>query len=111
MAAETNNAIKAISTTLTSHLPSPSPSLLPPYTPQQKKTPYIYIKYFIGGILYSTRERDIEDYFRKVGNVIDVAVMRDKSSGRSRGFAFVTFAVENLTGVEEGGDTSRCPAV
>lgn len=112
MAAETNNAIKAINSTLNNQLTS-QPSHLPPYTQQtqQKKNPQIYIKYFIGGILYSTRERDIEDYFKKVGNVIDVAVMRDKNSGRSRGFAFVTFAVDNPQNIEEGGDTSRCPGV
>lgn len=36
-------------------------------------------------------ESDINNYFGQFGNVVDVAIMRDKSSGKSRGFAFVTF--------------------
>jgi hypothetical protein len=70
----------------------------------------VYVKYFIGGILYSTRERDIEDYFKKLGHVSDVAVMRDKNSGRSRGFAFVTFTVNNSLG-DESVETNSIPEV
>ena len=51
------------------------------------------MKYFVGGILYSAREHDIERYMKSFGKVVDVAIMRDKHSGRSRGFAFVTFEV------------------
>jgi hypothetical protein len=51
------------------------------------------MKYFVGGILYSARETDVERYMREFGKVVDVAIMRDKHSGRSRGFAFVTFEV------------------
>ena len=55
----------------------------------------------------SSREIDLESYFSKLGKVIDVAVMRDKSSGKSRGFAFVSFyskedaqnAMDNLQGI------------
>lgn len=36
-------------------------------------------------------EADVLDYFKRFGEVVDVAIMRDKISGRSRGFAFVTF--------------------
>jgi hypothetical protein len=59
--------------------------------------------------LYSTREGDLESYFKNVGNVIDVAVMRDKSSGRSRGFAFVTFQVYDV--YNNGEDPMNCKAV
>ena len=51
------------------------------------------MKYFVGGILYSAREADVERYMKAFGKVVDVAIMREKNSGRSRGFAFVTFEV------------------
>jgi RNA recognition motif-containing protein len=51
------------------------------------------MKYFVGGILYSARETDVEKYMKDFGKVVDVAIMREKNSGRSRGFAFVTFEV------------------
>jgi heterogeneous nuclear ribonucleoprotein A1/A3 len=51
------------------------------------------MKYFVGGILYSAREADVERYMKNYGKVVDVAIMREKHSGRSRGFAFVTFEV------------------
>jgi len=36
------------------------------------------MKYFVGGILYSAREQDIERYMKAYGKVVDVAIMRDK---------------------------------
>ena len=38
-------------------------------------------------------EPEVERYFKQFGKVVDVAIMRDKHTGRSRGFAFVTFEV------------------
>jgi heterogeneous nuclear ribonucleoprotein G len=57
-------------------------------------------KFFIGGILYSAKEIEVERYFRQFGEVVDVAIMRDKHSNRSRGFAFVTFRERTRQGVE-----------
>uniref|UniRef100_A0A7S3NJV6 RRM domain-containing protein n=1 Tax=Aureoumbra lagunensis TaxID=44058 RepID=A0A7S3NJV6_9STRA len=49
-------------------------------------------KLFLGGISWQTDENQLHSYFGAYGNVIDVAVMRNKQTGVSRGFAFVTFA-------------------
>ena len=36
------------------------------------------MKYFVGGILYSAREQDIERNMKAFGKVVDVTIMRDK---------------------------------
>ena len=41
-------------------------------------------------------EADVQDYFKRFGEVVDVAIMRDKMTGRSRGFAFVTFKERSI---------------
>jgi len=51
----------------------------------------------LGNYNFSFLETDIERYFRQFGTVVDVAIMRDKHSGKSRGFAFVTFKEKTLS--------------
>ncbi|KAK8960701.1 hypothetical protein KSP40_PGU004574 [Platanthera guangdongensis] len=45
---------------------------------------------FIAGFSYVTTERDLEKKFSKFGRVTDVRVVRDRSSGDSRGFGFLS---------------------
>lgn len=47
---------------------------------------------FVGGLNWDTTEENLRKYFGQFGPVSACTVMRDGSSGRSRGFAFVTFS-------------------
>lgn len=49
-------------------------------------------KLFIGGISWETTEDKLKDYFGSYGDVLQAVVMRDKITGRPRGFGFVVFA-------------------
>nr|GEW72597.1 heterogeneous nuclear ribonucleoprotein 1-like [Tanacetum cinerariifolium] len=49
-------------------------------------------KVFIGGISWDTTEEILTDYFSKYGNVSQTVIMRDKVTGRPRGFGFVVFS-------------------
>lgn len=49
-------------------------------------------KMFIGGLDWDTTEERMKEYFSKFGEVIDHTIMRESSTGRSRGFGFLTFA-------------------
>jgi RNA recognition motif-containing protein len=39
-----------------------------------------------------TVEKDLRKHFIQFGQIVDVQVMRDKESGTSRGFGFITFS-------------------
>lgn len=49
-------------------------------------------KLFIGGISWDTDEERLKEYFRNYGEVVEAVIMRDRATGRARGFGFVVFA-------------------
>jgi len=71
------------------------------------------MKMYVGNLSWETTENDLQDMFEKHGTVGEVALMMDRTTGRSRGFAFVTMndateanaAVNALNGKEVQGRT------
>ena len=51
-------------------------------------------KLFIGGISLDTTDDGMNKYFSKYGKITDCVVIKEKSSGRSKGFGFVTYETE-----------------
>ena len=49
-------------------------------------------KLFVGNLSFNTTENDLNDAFAAHGAVSEVNLMMDRSTGRSRGFAFVTMS-------------------
>ena len=47
-------------------------------------------KLYVGNLSYSTTEDDLRTLFTQAGTVASVALIKDRDSGESRGFAFVT---------------------
>lgn len=48
-------------------------------------------KLFVGGINFNTTEDVIKNHFSKYGNISQLRLIRDHQTGKSRGFAFITF--------------------
>lgn len=49
-------------------------------------------KLFVGGISWETSDDKLKEYFGNYGEVLQTVVMKDKITGRPRGFGFVVFA-------------------
>ena len=45
---------------------------------------------FVGNLPFSTTQDQLQELFTTHGQVVEVDVVKDKFTGRSRGFAFVT---------------------
>jgi len=46
-------------------------------------------KLYVGNLSYNTSEDQLRDLFVQAGTVASVALIKDRESGRSKGFAFV----------------------
>lgn len=49
-------------------------------------------KLFIGGISWDTNEDNLREYFQAFGEVVEAVIMKDRATGRARGFGFIVFA-------------------
>lgn len=53
-------------------------------------------KLFIGGISWDTTEDRLREYFQSFGDVVEAVIMKDRATGRARGFGFIVFANPNV---------------
>jgi cold-inducible RNA-binding protein len=49
-------------------------------------------KLFVGNLSFNTTENDLHDAFAAHGSVVEANLMTDRTSGRPRGFGFVTMS-------------------
>ncbi|XVE64483.1 hypothetical protein DITRI_Ditri07aG0104300 [Diplodiscus trichospermus] len=50
-----------------------------------------YTKIFVGGLAWETKRDSLRRYFEQFGEILEAVVINDKSTGRSKGYGFVTF--------------------
>jgi RNA recognition motif-containing protein len=53
------------------------------------------VKLYVGNLSFNTSESELEAAFAAHGEVVDVAMITDRETGRPRGFGFVTMADDN----------------
>ncbi len=51
---------------------------------------------FVGNLPYSVGESELETAFAEYGTVVSAVVIRDRESGRSRGFGFVEMETDEM---------------
>jgi len=69
------------------------------------------MKLYVGNLAFSATDADLREVFSQYGTVTDASILMDRTSGRSRGFGFVTMSnneeglasIQGLNGQEIGG--------
>lgn len=51
-------------------------------------------KLYVGNLSYSVTEDELRELFAQAGGVTSVAVIKDRDTGQSKGFAFVEFSTQ-----------------
>ena len=57
---------------------------------------------FVGNLAHSVGEGDLETAFSEHGTVVSAVVIRDRETGRSRGFGFVELETEEMAEAAQG---------
>jgi RNA recognition motif-containing protein len=51
-------------------------------------------KLYVGNLSYTTTEQSLQAAFAKAGTVVSVEMIKDRETGRMKGFAFVTMKTQ-----------------
>lgn len=68
-------------------------------------------KLYVGNLAWSVEEKELETVFANYGEVLSVKIIKDRDTGRSKGFCFIEMenseaaqaAIEGLDGKDLGG--------
>ncbi|MCF6767428.1 RNA-binding protein [Thiotrichales bacterium 19S11-10] len=68
-------------------------------------------KIYVGNLSYNTSESGLKEFFTGFGNIESIKLITDRETGRSKGFAFITYfssdecneAIQQANGVELDG--------
>jgi len=52
------------------------------------------VKLFVGGLSWDTTDDSLKSFFSSAGTVVSANVIKDKYTGRSRGFGFVEMSTD-----------------
>lgn len=63
---------------------------------------------YVGNLNYALQEEELKNIFEEMGNVVSAKIIKDRETGRSKGFGFVEFdseesaqqAIDEMDGVE-----------
>ncbi len=78
---------------------------------QSRRADFGPTKLFVGGLGPTTTAADLRTFFSRFGELVDAVVVPNRSTGRSRGFGFVSYrdaaaaelAIKGMDGVELDG--------
>lgn len=48
-------------------------------------------KIYVGNLSYETTQSDLDNLFNEYGAIVETKLITDRDTGRSKGFAFITF--------------------
>jgi RNA recognition motif-containing protein len=83
--------------------------------PKSRRADFGPTKLFVGGLSPATTAADLRAFFSRFGELVDVVVVANRSTGQSRGFGFVSYqssaaadeAIKEMNGIELDGQVLR----
>ena len=84
------------------------------YSQVQKEEKMDNYKIYVGNLSFNTTQEELESEFSQYGEVDEVRLISDRDTGRSKGFAFISYKTEGAmeaalkkNGEEMGGRTLK----